>query len=434
MPRKKTATEVPSGAAAAPATPAKVTLNTRMVSGGGFDIFAQKSKDKEQRKALLAKIGMADGFKTAAQLRREQLPIPWLSLQYLIGRPGFPVKTIIEFLGEENTSKSSLVTALACHWVKNNIPCYIINTEAKALETDWIMHLASTDPTMAAKIADCLEISEQTYTLTEMDTKLRTWVKAYRVKQGLPKEIPLVVIVDTITNLMNDEEAAINYTSTSKTATATLDKTINDISARPGVTAKWHQMWVRQLNKICNDYNVTIICVSGTNVDMDAGMFASKKKNKVKTGGVALNKETSFQITVTNKGDTKATDVSGRDVLLYCHKNSYGPVQREMVYTIITENLVHDESYYQFPLRLDYAGAQMLAKKKILGITCSDNLFSSDQLDIYQYTAEDLMNYINEHDDIKVKIWTLLGMTGFSYTTTPTEEEHGEETDNAELS
>ena len=64
------------------------------------------------------------------------LPVPWL-LQYLIGRPGIPANSITEFIGQESVGKSSLVYALMGNFIANNIPCYYINSEPKALEGDW---------------------------------------------------------------------------------------------------------------------------------------------------------------------------------------------------------------------------------------------------------------------------------------------------------
>ena len=77
------------------------------VGGEAFDIFANEQM-AEQTRSLLAKSAMADGFKSAADINRDYLPLPWFAMQYLIGRIGIPVNTIIEFIGQENTDALSL--------------------------------------------------------------------------------------------------------------------------------------------------------------------------------------------------------------------------------------------------------------------------------------------------------------------------------------
>lgn len=389
-----------------------VKLGLRSANTGSFDIFAHKKKYREKKSELMAKAGHAVGFKTAAQLQRTQLPVPWLALQYVMGRPGIPMNTLNEFLGQECTAKSSLMMALAGHWVKNNIPVYYINTEPKALESEWISRLVSRDPDMGLAIADAIDVSEQTFTLDDMDSKLRSWVDLQRNKTGIPISVPLVVIVDTITNLMNPDEAAVSVTEKSKQKT--LDHGVADIGAKPGVTAKWQQAWVRQMTQLCSDYNVTIICVSGTNQDMNAGPYSSAARNKTKTGGCALNKETGLQISVIYKGQLKASNKTiGKTIQLTNLKNSFGSDARLTTYNLITENLVTTDTYQQFPLDFDTAGANLLCAHKLFGLSVNSGLYTSEELQIYQGTAETVMQRIDSDDSLKLRAWTGLGLCGF---------------------
>lgn len=351
----------------------------------------------------------------------------------MIGRVGMPVNTIIEFLGQENTGKSSLVMRLLGYWATHNIPSYLINTEPKMLESDWISRLCSTDPELGAQVADAIDVSEQTVTLDEMDEKLRAWVRAQRVENNIPNDVPLVVAIDSITKLLNPEEAAVLTTDKTK-KDAVLGKGVSNVSAKPGVTAKWTHEWVRLLNDLLNKYNVTIICVSGTNQNMNAGSssFApdgGASLNKTKTGGTAVNQSACLQITVTAKGMAKNTknEAVGRLVRLRCVKNSYGPVFGDLTYTLKNKGFADSDGYQENPVDMDEAGANLLVEKKIFGFKVNSKLYSSEKLQLFQLTAKQVMDYLDSHEGIKVQVWKQLGITGYDATATSVSETVGDE-------
>ena len=137
------------------------------VKNTSFNIFDTES-DKQRTKDLMAKAGVGAGFGSSTQSARDYLPVPWLALQYLIGRPGIPMNTITEFIGSESVGKSSLVYALMGEFVAHNIPCFYINSEPKALEPDWQLRLLGTDPVKGRKIRDAIDI-QPLNALEEMD-------------------------------------------------------------------------------------------------------------------------------------------------------------------------------------------------------------------------------------------------------------------------
>lgn len=436
MPRKKTDKVEETKQEETPKvdTGKKVTASVRSaVKNTGFNLMARRKEIKEQNKSLLAKAGLADGFKSAAEIQRAQLPIPWLAMQAMLGRVGMPVNTIIEFLGQENTGKSTLVMRLLAYWATHNIPSYLINTEPKMLESDWISRLCSTDPELGPQIAECIDVSEQTYTLDEMDGKLRTWVRAQRIDNKIPNDVPLVVAIDSITKLMNAEEAAVLSTEKTK-KDAVLGKGVADVSAKPGVTAKWTHEWVRLLNDTLNKYNVTVICVSGTNQNMNAGPNASfapdggASLNKTKTGGTAINQSACLQMTVTAKGIAKDTknNAIGRLVRLRCVKNSYGPVFGDLTYQLKNKNFADSDGYQENPVDMDEAGANLLVVNKIFGFKVNQKEYTSEKLNLFQLTAKQVMDYLDEHEDIKVQVWKQLGITGYDTTATSVSETVGD--------
>ena len=155
-PKKKQEVEIVDTEKPAATTVKRPKFRTA-VKNTSFNIFDTES-DKQRTKDLMAKAGVGAGFGSSTQSARDYLPVPWLALQYLIGRPGIPMNTITEFIGSESVGKSSLVYALMGEFVAHNIPCFYINSEPKALEPDWQLRLLGTDPIKGRKIRDTIDI------------------------------------------------------------------------------------------------------------------------------------------------------------------------------------------------------------------------------------------------------------------------------------
>lgn len=390
------------------------------VSAAAFDIFANDQL-AEQTKSLLAKSAMADGFKSAADINRDYLPLPWPALQYLIGRIGIPVNTIIEFIGQENTGKSSLVMAMLGNFIKYNIPCLFCNSEPKMLESDWISRLVGADASLGEKVKRVLEVTERLYTLDDMDKLIRKWVHVKRYEQGIPKSVPLVCVIDTITKLLNPEEAEALIVQEGKDKSVNvLKNSVADISKKPGVTAKWLHEWTRAITSMLNEENVTIICVSGQNQNMSAGPAGSfapdggASLNKTRIGGTAMNQSASIQITITRKGIWK--DSSGNQIgdMIRARvvKNSYGP-KRSIEYGMRNDLFSDDVGYVQQAIDMDEAFANILVSNKIKGLSCTRKLYTSEALGIHQLKAPALVSRLTSDESLMDEIGALLKISGY---------------------
>lgn len=390
------------------------------IGGEAFDIFAN-DQIAEQTKSLLAKSAMADGFKSAAEINRDYLPVPWFAMQYLIGRIGIPVNTIIEFIGQENTGKSSLVMAMLGNFIKFNIPCLFCNSEPKMLESDWISRLVGADANMGEKVKRVLEVTERLYTLDDMDKLIRKWVQVKRYEQGIPKNVPLVCVIDTITKLLNPEEAEALIVQEGKDKSLNvLKNSVSDVSKKPGVTAKWLHEWTRAITPMLNEENVTIICVSGQNQNMNAGPAGSfapdggASLNKTRIGGTAMNQSASIQITITRKGIWK--DSSGNqigDVIrARVVKNSYGP-KRSIEYGMRNDLFSDDTGYVQQAIDMDEAFANILVANKIKGLSCTRKLYSSEAMGVQQLKAPALIAKLTADEDLMDEIGALLKISGY---------------------
>lgn len=398
--------------------------NKQAGAGSSFDVF---DDDDDLERELMAKAGLADGLKSAADIARAYLPLPHMALEWVIGRRGIPIKTVNEFIGEENTGKSSLMYRLMGTFIQNSIPCYYINTEPKELETEWIARLTgSNDPATAKKIAKAIKVDGLTSTLDEMDEKVRTWahIKRYELgKKCVPFDIPLVIIVDSLSKLMNPAEATVLCGSDSKSAgkKAEMMKGVADISQQPGVTAKWQHVWMRIIAPFCDKYNVTIIVTSGQNSKMDStgsSKFATdggKSLNKTKTGGNATNQSSGLQATVTQCGMAKkGTNTIGRLVRLRVVKSSFGPVFRDIIYTIQAERFTDDaDNYISQAIDMDEAFANVLVENKVFGLSVLKKRYTSMELGLNQVTAEELCRLIHSNDELRYKVGSALKISGY---------------------
>lgn len=432
MPRpKKKATEEPVTIAEA-ITTSEPTEKPRLkfrsaVRNAKFDIFSA-SAAKQITKDLMAKVGKGSGFEKSSAGARDYLPVPWVALQYLIGRPGIPINTITEFIGSEGVGKSSLVYALMGGFITNNIPCYYINSEPKALEPDWQLRLLGSNPTVAKQVRDVIDI-QSLNSLEEMDEHIRAWVSIKRDEENVPLDVPLVIVIDSITKLMNPEEFAATGLVKLKPGEKRKPEGASNVSQKPGVTAKWLHQWTRLITPVLDQKNVTIITVSGQNQNMDAGASpsyipksATNKRNKTRTGGEALNQSAALQFIVTYKGSVKNTagDSCGKEICLFCAKNSYGPTAREIKYYIYddrAENYKEDVEgvYHQQAIDMDISLASLLVDRKVLGISVTRKRYSSSRMDVYELSPRGLVEHITADPDLFKEVTTALSIKGYDY-------------------
>lgn len=402
-------------------TKPKRKRKAKLVTVDTFDIFAE-SNVVEQTKELLAKSDMADGFKSAGDIARDYLPVPWPAFQYLLGRVGIPRNTIVEFIGGENLGKSSLLLALLYNFIGYNIPCVCLNGDAKEVEANWSVRLAGEDKVRGEKIVSRLETAN-IYTLNEMDKFIRNWVriKRYELERPIPKEVPLVVGVDSYTRLLDPEmeKVAISVDARKKTVDVTKGG-VEDISQKPGVFAKWMHNWLDLIKPLLEKENVTLFLTCGQNQNMNAGpvaMFspeAAARNNKTRKGGTAVNGAAAYQITITKRGVLKDSSNNriGNIICANVAKNSYGP-HRLIEYGLRNAGFDDSDTNIQQAIEMDKTFAELLIENKLFGLTCTRGLYNSDELNLHQVKANVVSNYILSDDDLMNKVSSALHISGY---------------------
>lgn len=388
-----------------------------------FDIFADESI-LQQEKELLAKAGVRGAFKSASDINREYLPVPWFALQYALGKIGITANTFNEFIGQECVGKSSLAFALACNFIKNGIPVLYVNTEAKTLEGSWLYRLAGKDKELGKKLIDRVLVDEYCPTYTEMDNRVRAWIKMMRGERNVPMDTPLVFIIDSITNLMSPEQAEgkVNAkdTLTMKDKLKTLDKGVEDISNRPGGAATFMSAWTKQFTSTLTQFNVTGILISGQSTNMNSGMGGfgadgGASLNKTRVGGTAMHKSAAIQCTITKKGMWKTSDGThiGDMIRLRNVKNSYGPKTADITYHL--RNKAWKDGPFEYDQAIDMSEAlgDILTQNNIFGFTVTRKKYSCPQLGIEQVSAKELEEIVNSDEELQIKLGRALGITGY---------------------
>lgn len=404
-------------------TPVKpVKIRAKKVSTK-FDIFADEAV-LQQEKELLAKAGVRGAFKSAADINREYLPVPWFALQYVFGKIGITTNTFNEFIGQECVGKSSLVFALACNFIKNGIPVLYINTEAKTLEGSWLYRLAGRDKELGKKLIDRVLMDEYCPTYTEMDNRIRGWIKVMRGGRKIPMETPLVFIVDSVTNLMSPEQAEGKVVSKEeislKDKLKTLDKGVEDISAKPGGAATFMSAWTKQFTSTLTQFNVTGILVSGQSTNMSSmGGFANTEGgaslNKTRVGGTALHKSAAIQCTITKRGMWKnsAQEHIGDMIRIRNVKNSYGPKVADVVYHLRNKDWKDGPLTVDQAIDMSEALGEILVSSGVFGFTVNRKKYTSIPLGIEQVSAKELEELVNSDEELQIKLGQALGISGY---------------------
>ena len=402
--------EEPSGA--------KVTFASA-IPNTTFDLLAEADE-------LEARMETVDGFKTAAEVANSFLPLPssWMALQYIIGRPGIPLNTIVEIMGLETVGKSSFVCALLGNLMAHNVPCLYLNSEPKVLLSDWRRRLFNTDPVKSEKIDRLFDktVYKPVSTYNETDKIIRKWIKEKRAV--LSKDIPLVIAIDSYTKLMNSEEEETMAWTTSEDKKETTLKGVEDISKKPGVTAKWLHQWCRAITPILRSQNVTIIMVAGKAQDQNANPILPKsamdKYNKTRPGGTALNQSAALQLNLSDKGAVKqGNEPVAKMIEVYVQKNSYGPEKRSIIYTLYdnrVENFLGKDimgKYIAPAIDMDEALCNLLVARNVFGLTLNAKRYTSAELNLMRARPAEVVKAIYSKQENIIEVAKALSIVGY---------------------
>lgn len=380
-----------------------------------FDVFAEENTVESMKGLLNAK---SDAFKSAAEICRAYLPVPHMALEYLIGRIGIPVNTFVEILGKECLGKSSLVMLLAFYFIKNGCLCLYVNTEPKVVEGQWLNRLAGTDPELGDRLIERLPIVQcPSYDL--MDSAVRDWISTMREVKKVPNEVPLVIFIDSITNLRdpNEDEITIDRKHPTGSDKIAISKGVSEINKRPASAASWMAPWCRNFSEILSQYNATIIAVSSQSTPIATSYGANipgDSLNKTRRGGQALHNVCALQFTLSYaKQFLESQTVVGDIITARCVKNSYGSKQGKIQYTVRNKNWKDADGYIDQAIDMSTAIPNALVDNKLFGTSCTKGLYTSVELGANMMTAEAFTEYIESNEAVRIRVGNALGINGY---------------------
>ena len=275
-------------------------------------------------------------------------------------------------------------------------------------------------------------------TLFQMERAMQSFFKNTRGKQtgakrSIPLEYPIVAAVDTCSKLMTKAEADgfVEYGDHMDPSVAKNAK--DSTESNPMVGAKFWHAWARRMAAMTEQNNAVVVLISHQNTKIDFSPGAAQAamrtmqrtadlRNKTRPGGGALDQSAAYQIIGVKGTDikNKATgELLGHWVHLRMDKNSYGPNGHEIKFAYHDK----DEHYKAYsdahpgknyaPLRFHEAFAELLAEKRIMGITGEDGVYDWRDGKMLGVSGEALSRRIHEDPVLRDKVGSLLCIRGY---------------------
>lgn len=396
----------------------------------------------EQQKELMGFAKDSLDFLATDEVNTEVLPLPWPALQFLIGRIGIPVQTFTQIIGPEGVTKSTMAMSMAYHFVRNNIPVLYLLSEPKELQSDWVMRLAGKDPTMAAKIAHKVpRVVASSY--VDMDDKARDWVLKMRKDMKVPMDIPLVVIIDSLSHMRTPNEEEVQRSSKKgkdgDPEWSVVEKGYAEMGGRIGSAATFMASWCRLFSSVMKAMNVTVIAVSGQSVKLPVGQgpaamaLCTDSNNGESIGGKAIKKAAAIRINVTRgpkltKGSGDSAVIYGAKIKLKLLKNSVGPDTRKVTFDLRSDdfndtvlpgdpdedgNVKEVVTELDQAINMDSAFCDALCYAKACGFSCAGGLYTSKEFGIERMRAGSVMRLLEENEGMMVKACRALKIAGY---------------------
>jgi len=144
----------------------------------------------------------------------------------------------------------------------------------------------------------------------------------------------------------------------------------------------------------------------------------SPLKNDTRVGGHALKRVCAYRMTMLKLGDIREKggdkSVYGYNVRAMLVKNSYGAPHRTCEFSIYTDKRADTPTFLAPALSYDDRTAAWLASNKLLGITVSDNLYTSEPLGCTAVPAEELMTSLKANQECLDFVGSRLDIEGYT--------------------
>lgn len=364
-------------------------------------------------------------FSTLAEQRKAMLPLPSLPLQYLFGSYGLRYPGLIEIIGDTNLGKSTLALQIAAHiMLTRKAIVGIFDCENKPISPDRARRVLHTDPAVADELMKNIFFTS-VYSLEEFENALDDFVREIR-RRIKDRNIPIVVIVDPLSALMSQPEAAGGVYEYNRRRKPN-EKRIATGEGSNLTHAKWGTQKNRRLPAFLSTNNVLLIVNDHQTVKIDmsgsstpTAEWVTNMNNTTSLGGRAWKAKALAVLVLARRGFAVQSDnsVTGIRVVARLHKNSYGPSLRVIEWEFRTAHEQFDRANFQDPaIHNEVYFCNLLASKSIAGIKARENgtyqIDFNDTIRFSGLSAEHLYRLVTEDRQLLSHVAQCLNIQGY---------------------
>lgn len=371
------------------------------------------------------------GLKSMAELRQEMLPVSHFYLQYLLGSAGLPGRSMIEFIGDKGVGKTTLALQM-CGTIMMQTGAYLVyvGCENKDPNFERTVRCLNSWPPYAQALAERAQYF-QAFSFTQMWDKLQEVVETLRGERkavvgeskkaesvSVPMNIPIIVVIDPWSRLMDPEEEVgnLDWDDNLSPANKAKAKEVGEHGSRASA-AKWSQEWCRNTPMWQEQYNMTFLLIQHQSDDMEAAKGAAKNMTKTQRsvynnthrGGRATQQASAVQLIMVKAGRAKAGPKRdgpgiGSEIIIRVEKQSFGPSNRTIKVDLVEEFALDGPGFLEPPIQPDKHFADWLAENHYCGVKVTDGYYSSDELGVYGVQASQLSTAFHLNAEAKQRL------------------------------
>lgn len=399
----------------------------------GFDVLSDDDDVSDSIEQILVSIAskrknQTVQFNRLSEVRERMLPIKDFHLQWALGMYGIPESCLVEIIGAEGLGKSTLAFQFIGWAMDAGCPAFYMECENKQLQPSRILRALHPNKERAVKMLKRLRRT-RVHTLEQLEQELTDYVDAARGRRTLkgashvPLRVPILIVVDPWSKLMNDAEAAgfSDYGDNQSEAKKKKFKAAGTASNMGH--AKWAQAFSRRLPEFLAKNNVILLMVHHQNDKVDMSMGGGitlgpevqDLYNKTKIGGRAFNQNAAVQLILSRGGMSKSSDGTpkGRYVNLRVDKNSFGPGDRKIKYEIRTDKFDDTDTELEPAIDFDEDWASWMSTNKFLGTTVSAKRYTCAALGVESVTYRQFAAAFKANAEVRRELGAMLGIEGY---------------------